>query len=338
MKRTKRATTGGRRITWRRRATIVALGLAGLLSAASISAQTKGSGATPEKGAAPASKAAPKSSASPTKAPAKKIDLALVSAQLSAPATLALGLADAESAGSKAKTLAPRIEELLAKGLTTDLTLAALSALGAIGAPTSSAVIAPYVQHRNADVRKAAALALAQTGGPDAANALRKGLRSSDATLRSLSAIGLGRAGDEQSVPDLSRAIDRGILEAAPSIGAIGSATQCDELLARLDKLPIDKQQATLEAMLHRKPALGTDLLLRAIAKVQAATGELTRAYFSSLERNYWGTARVKKALDAAAHAPKSAAPKDSAAPPQDATKTPPPAPKSPAKGKGGTP
>ncbi len=190
-----------------------------------------------------------------------------------------------------------------------------MRALGAIGAPSSSAVIGPYLQHRSADIRKAAALALARTGGPDAALALRKGLRSSDAEVRSLAASGLGRAGDDQSVPDLARALDRGILEAAPSIGALCAGTQCDDLLARLEKLPLEKQQATLEAMLHRKPPLANDLLLKAIAKVQLATGASTKAYFSSLERSYWGTARVKKALDAAAHPPKSPAPAKAAAP-----------------------
>ena len=182
-------------------------------------------------------------------------------------------------------------------------------ALGAIGSAGSSAAIAPYVRHRRAEVRGAAALALARTRGPEAATALRLGLRSSDAALRALSATGLGAAGDEDSVPDLAKALDRGVVEAAPSIGALCVGAQCDDLLARLDKVAPDTARAVLEAMLARKPALPDDVLARAVSKVNPAVGTSAKTYFSSLAKAFKGSKKVQRALDAAAHPPRETKP-----------------------------
>ena len=299
--------------TKRARTVFAAAGLALLATAAAAFAQPKGPGPAQVATTAPAPSGAPSAAAPSTKSskPAApvKLDVSAVSAQLAAPGTTAAGLAGVKEAGKAAKALAPRVEEMLVRGLPPDLAIAAIDALGAIGSAGSSAAIAPYVRHRRAEVRRAAALALARTRGPEAATALRVGLRSSDAALRALSATGLGAAGDKDSVPDLAKALDRGVVEAAPSIGALCVGAQCDDLLARLDKVAPDTARAVLEAMLARKPALPDDVLARAVSKVNPAVGTSAKTYFSSLAKAFKGSKKVQRALDAAAHPPRETKP-----------------------------
>src|SRR5262249_55848152 len=114
----------------------------------------------------------------PPTAPAAKLDGTAAAADLARPEKIAAALAALQAAGPSAKKLAPLVEDLLARGLPPDLAVAAINALAAIGAPGSSAAIAPYVSHRTAGVRKAAVEALGNTHGPQAASTLAAGLRS----------------------------------------------------------------------------------------------------------------------------------------------------------------
>jgi len=87
---------------------------------------------------------------------------------------------------------APLVEALLGRGANSKLLLRAIGVAGALGAPSSSAALAPYVKHRAPDVRRAAAQSLARTKGSIAVSALRDALRGSDPALRSTAAEGLG--------------------------------------------------------------------------------------------------------------------------------------------------
>lgn len=253
--------------------------------------------------------AAPAASGAARGKPAK-LDAAAVLADLSDPQNMGRGLAAAQGAGAAAKVVLSRIEELLQKGLPPDLAALAIGALGAIGAPSSSEVVAKYAQHRDVRVRRAAVAALARTGGPEAKAALLRGLRSSDATVRGLSASGLRYAGDKESVADLTKALERGVSVAAPSIGALCAGSQCDDLLLRrFAKLAAATQKATLEAMLGRKPAPPDDVLLRAVDAARAALGPEEKAYFQSLKAAFKGSAAVRKTLEAAGRGAKEARP-----------------------------
>ncbi len=251
----------------------------------------------------------PKVNAAKASASPGKLDVTAATAKLGDPATAAEGLAMVTNAGAAGKVLAPRIEGMLRAGLPPSLAVDAIKALEGMGPLATPALIAPYVQHRDAGVRWAAAGALSHTRSPEGAAALRKGLRSSDAKLRALCASGLGAAGDKESVPDLVKALDRGISEAAPSIAALCVGPSCDDLVARLDKLPAVTAKATFETMVRRKPALGDDLLIAAVEKVKPIVGASAKAYFSSLAKGFKGSKKVQKALDAAARPAKGARP-----------------------------
>jgi len=254
---------------------------------------------------APPAARAPRSPAKPA-----RLDEAAVAADLARPETIARGLAALHAAGPAAKKLAPLVEELLVRGLPPDLAVTAIAALGSIGAQSSSAAIAPYMSHRSAAVREAAAEALSNTRGPQAAAALAAGLRSGDATVRDLSAKGLRFAGDGDSVPDLLRALDRGELGAAPSIGALCEADQCKELLqrwelvVRWERIVPGAQAKVLGAMLARRPRLPDALLLLAVERARASESPSTKEYLRSMKKSRDLSPRVRKLVEAAASEP----------------------------------
>ena len=284
---------------------------------AAASAKPAAPAAPATSAAASAKPAAPAAPATPAKP--KKLDAAKIAEDLDRPDARMDALVAVTSAGPDAKKLAPRIEELLARGLPPDLAIAAIGALGAIGAPTSSPVVAPYVSHRAASVRRAAAVALGRTGGSAASGALRRALRSTDASLRSAAASSLGSAGGAEAVPDLLRALDLGVTEAAPSIAALCTGAACDDLLARWEKLSSEGRQAVVGAMLSRAPALPDALLLRAVDRLRASEGAQAQAVFRTFAASFKGSAKVRAALRDAARAAAEAAKKGASPSPKAA-------------------
>jgi HEAT repeat protein len=196
------------------------------------------------------------------------------------------------------------------RGLPPDLAVQAIAALGAIREESSSAAIAPYVSHRVEAVRRAAAEALGNTRGPQAAAALLAGLRSSDGAVRALSARGLRFAGDADSVPDLLRALDRGELDAAPSIAALCPADACRDLLRRLgpvvrsDRTARPVMDDVLFVMLTRKGKLPDDVLLAAVEMVGASGSPSSKERLRGLRKTPSLPPRVRKAIEAAVREP----------------------------------
>src|ERR1700691_5253371 len=71
-------------------------------------------------------------------------------------ASIKSALDDVRTVGKGAQSAAGPIADLLERGLTSDLTVAALDTLGDVEAESSSKSIAWYVVHRNSTVRQAA--------------------------------------------------------------------------------------------------------------------------------------------------------------------------------------
>jgi HEAT repeat protein len=243
-------------------------------------------------------------------APPPGIDPAAAAADLARPETIASALASIHAAGPSAKKVAPLVEDLLARGLPPELAVAAIGALGAVRSPSASAAIAPYLSHRSATVRRAAAEALGNTGGPHATTALAGGLRSFDPAVRAASARALRLAGDRDSVPDLLRALDRGEMDAAPSVAAWCDARRCEELLQRWDaiagpdRLAPAAQIEVVDALVARKPPLPDDVLLLAVAKLGASGDPAVKAHLRALAKDRKLSAKVRKAAEAALRSP----------------------------------
>jgi HEAT repeat protein len=212
-------------------------------------------------------------------------------------------LRQVEQAGSEGALALPLVEALVKRGASVPVCLQALTVVASFRRPSSSESIAPYVRHRSAEVRRAAARALSETGGPVAVSALRGALRSSDASVRAMAAEGLGKLGDASAVPDLLVALERGVAEAAPSIGRLCAVEQCTQFVGGLDKLEMGVMLSGLKELLPRPAVhIPDDFKIQLIGRMAAKKHEqLDKFLRELLERGLPNASlRVKQALEQA--------------------------------------
>lgn len=235
---------------------------------------------------------------------AVKIDAKALTARITSKAEpdVVAALGEVRSAGPAAAALVVPIEKLLAEGATVGVSKAAIDALGAVGKPTSSAALRPYLNHRTPDLRRAAVRALAKTKGPEAVSALRDGLKSMDGQVRGLSASGLGAMGAKEALPDLFLGLDRGIVEGASAVGQLCAGADCNKLLGYLGKLPFDVMTSGIDPILFREPSLGEATEMSVVGTVrELGTPEAGKYLNDVLQR--WPdsrSAKVKKSLESA--------------------------------------
>jgi HEAT repeat protein len=216
-------------------------------------------------------------------------------------------LDDARLAGAGAAPAIPVITSRLATGLPYPLAESALDTLADIGASDSADVISAYASHRDPRVRRAAIRALAKSTGaasvPRAAAALRSALGDPDAQVRALAATGLGSLKAKSAVPDLFRALDHKVYEAAVSIGQLCAGTDCDQFLSRLGRLPFDVMTSGLDQLLFRPSSEVTDEAKVAIVLKVRDLGTRDANHFLHDVQARWpstGSQRVKREIDGA--------------------------------------
>jgi HEAT repeat protein len=198
------------------------------------------------------------------------------------------------------KPLAPDVEAVLQQGSTLKVTLAGLRALGALASESSSAVVAPYVQHRTATVRRTATTALLKTKGPVAVTWLRKALRSPDAQVRAIAARGLGDLDAKSALDDLFQALDRRVFEAAVSIGKLCDVRTCMQFLGRLGALQLEVITSGTDQILFRPVAQVDDKTKMAVIERLAALRTRSGTEYLADVYRRWpkaGSAMVKEAL-----------------------------------------
>lgn len=212
-------------------------------------------------------------------------------------------LDDARLAGPGASAASPAVAEVLARGLSAAITQSAIETLGDLESEAGSAAIAPFATHRNPKIRRAAVKALTRTKGAAAGTALKRALSDSDPVVRGTAASGLGVLKARDSVPELFVALDHRVNEAAASIGQLCNAEQCEQLAAKLGKLPFDVVTGGLDQVLFR-PA--TDINDDAKVKIVGRIREQGTIEGNKLLRDVqkrWpatGSKRVRQAIDQA--------------------------------------
>jgi HEAT repeat protein len=216
-------------------------------------------------------------------------------------ATIKSALDDLRVAGKSAAGAAPAIAELLDRGLTSDLTVAAIETLGDLESEAGSPVLASYAVHRVAPIRQAAVKALAKTKGEVAVAALRHAMSDDDAMVRGIAATGLGSLKAKEAVGDLFVALDHRVSEAAASIGELCAPAECDELAGKLGKLPFDVVTGGLDQVLFRPPSeVDDDQKVKMIGRVrELGTAEANR-FLKDVQKRWpasWSP-RVKQAID----------------------------------------
>jgi hypothetical protein len=201
---------------------------------------------------------------------------------------------------------APVLELVLSRGATAEVLAAALEAAGKIRVESTSALIAPYVRHRTASIRRAAAKALLKTGGPAAVKALTDGLRSGDAIVRGLAATGLGTLKARESLPDLFLAFDHGVAEAAASIGLLCEPEECERFASMTGKKPFDIMVSGFDQILFRPPKdMPDEQKIRLVGRMRELGTADVGKYLADVADRWpkgWSK-KVKQALEAAAKA-----------------------------------
>lgn len=118
----------------------------------------------------------------------------------------------------------PPLVELLRRGPTDEMTDLVVEQLGIIGQPNAIEELSQLLHHRRAAVRRGAVAALAEIRDDRVRPLLESALHDSDNSVRGQAAMALGSIGARQSVPLLFRAFERGVPEAAESIGRLAEA------------------------------------------------------------------------------------------------------------------
>lgn len=199
---------------------------------------------------------------------------------------------------------APQIADLLAKGLTAQLTEAALDTLGDLESEQTSTTIAPYAHHRMPKIRQSAVRALAKTKGKAAIATLRLSLSDSDPMVRGLAATALGNLKAKDATADLFNALDHRVGEAAASVGMVCGADECEKLASRVGKLPFDVITSGLDQTLFRTD-LPEDSKIKIIGRLrELGTPDANKFLRDVSKRMPKETSpRIKQALDQAVQA-----------------------------------
>jgi HEAT repeat protein len=239
------------------------------------------------------------------KKPASRVNIAALTEKLksSDPADLEAALAEAKSAGKAARAVAPVIEELLARGVSREVTLLALDALGEVGAESSSPALVLYCRHRDPDVRKRGLAALSRIGGTVATATVRAALSDPDAGVRGAAASGLGALKSRDAVQDLFLALDHEVLEAASSIGQVCSPDECEKLASKVSTLGLDVMTGAFDAILFRPTSeIPDDEKLRVVERVKSLHTEEANKYLRDVASRLsaGSSPRVRQAIDQA--------------------------------------
>ena len=211
----------------------------------------------------------------------------------------------------KAKGACPLVEDLLGRGGNVAVVLATIQTVEVLGQETSSLPLIPYVRHREGSVRRAAVVALSSTGGRAAVRSLRAALRGRDPVLRGLAATGLGQIGDATVVPDLFKALDLKVTEAAPSIARLCTPESCAALFPKVTQLPFPVMMETFDAVLLRPAGHLPDAVkIVAIEQLVALKTQRVHQHLVSVQQRWPAGLNpgAKLALDAAVKRTRGAA------------------------------
>ena len=211
-------------------------------------------------------------------------------------------LDDVRMTGKGGVSAVPVIVGLLEQGLPLPLTQAAIDTLGDTESAGASDVLAVYARHRVVAVRKAAVSALSKTRGPAAVKALRAALSDPEASVRGTAATALGGLKAHEALGDLFRALDRGMAEAAVSIGELCTAEECEKLTSKLGTVPLDVVTSGLDEVLFRPPSeVPDDLKVKFVERVRDVGTGPANAFLKQVQaRLRTGSTNVKQAVDAA--------------------------------------
>ena len=147
----------------------------------------------------------------------------------------------------------PALSEMLRAGRPNTLTDHALKALGLLAHNNAYAVLEEFTHHRRANARLLAYKALKKLSHKKVNGVLEQGLSDSSRQIRALCALELGKRGHKASADKLFIAFERGVVEAAISIGKLADQKMIDRFGERLGKSPLPVMLSGYDPYLRRR-------------------------------------------------------------------------------------
>jgi HEAT repeat protein len=212
----------------------------------------------------------------------------------------------------------PPLVELLRAGPPDRVTDYTVEKLGIIGQPAAIDELEELLQHRRPAVRQATIQALAQIHDPRVRPLIETGLHDSDPEVRGRAARALGEISARPSVPLLFRAFERGVPEAAESIGKLGdgatavssdaawdredphTTTHPHTLAMWLGRTPLSVLLRGFEGYLNRNDIPVTvkeQIIIRLEQQASAQVRDFLQRWVASLPAGYRGRDRARAEL-----------------------------------------
>jgi hypothetical protein len=216
-------------------------------------------------------------------------------------------LDDVRMSGRDGAPAAKTIVDVLDRGLSPALTLAAIETLGDTQSPAADEALAWYARHRDVGIRRAAITALGKLRGAVPAHALRGALSDPDEGVRGLAATEIGglegNTQVKETVGDLFLALDHKVEEAAASIGQLCEPADCKKLAGKLGVVPFDVMAGALDQVLLRPPKdIDEATKVDIIDRVRELGTADVHQFLQDLQSKWppKGSARVKATIDQA--------------------------------------
>lgn len=174
----------------------------------------------------------------------------------------------------------PPLADLLRSGQPDAVVDRALEALRGLAAPTSIDVLTEFTRHRRAGARRRAYLALAAVRDRRVPALVEQGLRDSDRAVRGACALALGTMGASSSLDLLFRAFDRGVLEAAVSIGKLGNDASVERFTEHLGQVPLSVMLSGYEQFL-RRTEISEQVKVDIVSRLGDVSGAAVRGFLA---------------------------------------------------------
>ncbi|MBX3270075.1 MAG: HEAT repeat domain-containing protein [Sandaracinaceae bacterium] len=175
-------------------------------------------------------------------------------------------------------SVVPHLATLLRSGRSDEVTDRALQALRGLAHPSAIEVLGEFAHHRRPRARRLAYQALAAVSDRRVPALLEQGLSDSDRSVRAQCARSLGEIGATGSVETLFVAFDRGIVEAAISIGKLGNRASIPRFHEYLGRVPLSVMLSGY-AELVRRNDIPDDAKIEIIGRLGEISGDMVRVF-----------------------------------------------------------
>ena len=172
----------------------------------------------------------------------------------------------------------PPLAELLRSGRSDEVTDRALQALRGLAHASAIEVLTEFTHHRRARARRLAYDALAAISDRRIPALLEQGLRDSDRNVRAACARQLGEIEARGSVDTLFLAFDRGVVEAAASIGKLGNRQAVNRFNEHLGQMPLSVMLSGYHEFVRRRD-IPDEVKIDIVGRLGEISGDMVRVF-----------------------------------------------------------